>query len=125
MASNQPFLQETRQYLKDTQKSIDDACAPFTEGTLPARGEIINAIDSLEKAEQSIQSLYAKLYNSSSIPDEILENRTVINDYINTIIEQIEKRLVPALNKNQIADFSSLRKALKKIDRFLPKQNDF
>ena len=90
------FLEQAYKYLGQAQKSAEAAYTPFAEGKRPDDEEFTYSIDALKKANQSIQSLRTLLSSDLSlIPGTLLKNRTRINGYINTTIEQIEKRLIP------------------------------
>lgn len=123
------LLAQARQFLRNAQDLANDAYEPFVsftsfnENRRPERKKIIDAAGFLKAAEQSIQSLRELLFSDSPMPDELQENLDFINIHIDTIVEEIEERLLPSLSSNEIGDFANLQMALQKINELFPKQN--
>jgi hypothetical protein len=127
--SGLPLLARARQLLREAQNFANNAYEPFAiyttfnENRRPDRKKFIDAVAFLKTAEQSIQSLRELLFSDSPIPDELQENLDLINIHIDTIVEEIEKRLLRSLSGNEIGDFAKLQMALQKINELFPKQN--
>jgi hypothetical protein len=121
--ADQSFLKRASQQFDSAQKLVNEAYAPFAKGAHPVPIKYREAAESLKAANEAIQSLRTSLFSDSSVPEALLKNRRSINDFINTVAEQIEKHLIPPLNWRQKGNFAPLQQALQEIGKLLPEQN--
>jgi hypothetical protein len=121
-------LVRARHYLKHARQCAGDAYrlfAPYTsfDGNIkPEREKFVDAIDWLRETEQAVQLLRAVLFSDTSLPNALLEKLDWINAHIDTVVEQIKKKLIPSLNRNEIGDFSELQTALQQIYDLFPRE---
>ncbi len=113
LTSHEEFLKQLSQHFEDAQNYVLDAQAPFAERAYPP-GHFQKAIELLEAADASLQSLYKLLYEKS-LPEAIAKKRGEIRDRIDTAHEQIRDILIPLLIWDNEGNFSVLCETLSDI----------